>query len=132
MEDVLVQVHKFYFSVDFIVLDTQPAKTRSTQIPMIFGHPFLVTSNALVNYKNRVMKLSFSNMTIELNVFRMCNQPWSDDDIHEVNMVDSLIEEEFRETTCSNHLEVLLTHNKDEYDGDDVEVVSVVSDSNLV
>ncbi len=44
------------------------------------------------------MKPSFGNMTIELNVFHMCNQPWSDDDIHEVNMIDSLIEEEFRET----------------------------------
>ena len=79
------------------------------------------------------MKLSFGNMTIEMNVFHICNQPWSDDDdIHEVHMIDSLIEEEFRETTCSDPLEVLLAHTKDECDGDDVEVVSVVSDSNLV
>ena len=52
VEDVLVQVDKFYFPVDFIVLDTQHVETGSTQIPMTFGHPFLATSNVLINCRN--------------------------------------------------------------------------------
>uniref|UniRef100_A0A2N9HUD7 Retrovirus-related Pol polyprotein from transposon TNT 1-94-like beta-barrel domain-containing protein n=1 Tax=Fagus sylvatica TaxID=28930 RepID=A0A2N9HUD7_FAGSY len=35
------------------------------QIPIILGRPFLATSNALINCRNGVMKLSFGNMTLE-------------------------------------------------------------------
>jgi hypothetical protein len=49
VEDVLVQVDKFYFLVDFIVLDTQPIAQSSTEVPIILGRPFLATSNALIN-----------------------------------------------------------------------------------
>ncbi|KAK8359016.1 hypothetical protein V6Z12_A04G065900 [Gossypium hirsutum] len=45
---VLVQIDKFYFLVDFIVLDTHPVSNSIVQIPVILGHPFLATSNALV------------------------------------------------------------------------------------
>jgi hypothetical protein len=67
VEDVLVQVDKFIFLVDFIVLDTQPVEACNS-IPVILGHPFLTISNALINYRNGVMKLSFGNMTLEMNV----------------------------------------------------------------
>ena len=39
VEDVLVQIEKFYFLVDFIVLDTQPVENPKTQIPVILGRP---------------------------------------------------------------------------------------------
>ena len=58
VEDVLVQVDKFYFPVDFIVLDTQPVVNAHAQIPIILGRPFLATSNALINCRNGVLKLS--------------------------------------------------------------------------
>ncbi|KAL6333169.1 hypothetical protein AAG906_028352 [Vitis piasezkii] len=47
IENVLVQVDKFYYPVDFVVLDTDP---------------------------NGVMQLTFGNMTLELNIFYMCNK----------------------------------------------------------
>jgi hypothetical protein len=71
VEDVLVQVDKFIFPVDFIVLDTKPVETCNS-IPVILGRPFIATSNALINYRNGVMKLSFENMTLEMNVFNIC------------------------------------------------------------
>jgi hypothetical protein len=71
VEDVLVQVDKFIYLVDFVVLDTQPVETRNS-IPVILGRPFLATSNALINCRNRVMKLSFGNMTLEMNIFNIC------------------------------------------------------------
>ncbi|RVW17921.1 Retrovirus-related Pol polyprotein from transposon 412 [Vitis vinifera] len=45
IEDVLVQVDKFYYPVDFVVLDTDPL--------------------------NGVMQLTFGNMTLELNIFHL-------------------------------------------------------------
>jgi hypothetical protein len=37
IEDVLIKVEKFYFPVDFIVLDTEPVQNVGIQIPVILG-----------------------------------------------------------------------------------------------
>ena len=37
MEDVLIKVDKFYFPLDFIVLDTEPVHNVGSQIPVILG-----------------------------------------------------------------------------------------------
>jgi len=58
VEDVLVQVDKFYFPVDFIVLYTKPVAPSSIDVPVILGQPFLATSNALINCRNGIMKLN--------------------------------------------------------------------------
>ncbi|XP_059454994.1 uncharacterized protein LOC132185206 [Corylus avellana] len=68
-EDVLIKVDKFYFPMDFIVLDTEPVQNVGIQIPVILGRPFLATANALINCRTRVMKISFRNMTLEMNIF---------------------------------------------------------------
>ena len=49
VEDVLVQVDKFYYPVDFIVLDTEPVAVGANYVPIILGRPFLATSNAIIN-----------------------------------------------------------------------------------
>jgi hypothetical protein len=41
VEDVLVQVDKFYFPVDFIILDTKHVAPSSIDVPVILGRPFL-------------------------------------------------------------------------------------------
>ena len=69
IEDVLVNVDKFYYLVDFVVLDIEPVATRANYVPIILERPFLATSNAIINCKNGVMQLTFGNMTIELNIF---------------------------------------------------------------
>jgi hypothetical protein len=37
VEDVLIKVDKFYFPVDFIVLDTELVQVVGSKIPMILG-----------------------------------------------------------------------------------------------
>ena len=71
VEDVLLQVDKFYYPVDFVVLDTEPAATEVNYVPIILGRPFLATSNAIINCRNGVMQLTFGNMTLELNIFHL-------------------------------------------------------------
>ena len=58
----------------FIVLDTQPVDACNL-FSVILGCLFLVTSNALINYRNGLMKLSFGNMTLEMNIFNISKQP---------------------------------------------------------
>ncbi|RVW13542.1 Retrovirus-related Pol polyprotein from transposon 297 [Vitis vinifera] len=52
IEDVLVQVDKFYYPMDFVVLDTDPTVKEANYVPIILGRPFLATSNAIINCKN--------------------------------------------------------------------------------
>ena len=49
IEDVLIQVDKFYYPVDFVVLDTEPVAVGPNHVPIILGRPFLATSNAIIN-----------------------------------------------------------------------------------
>ena len=74
VEDVLVKVDKFYYPVDFVVLDTEPMAESTNQVPIILGRPFFATSNAIINYRNGVMQLTFGNMTLELNIFHLSNK----------------------------------------------------------
>ena len=74
VEDVLVKVEKFYYPVDFVVLDTEPIASGPNHMPIILGRPFLATSNAIINCRNGVMELTFGNMTMELNIFHLSNK----------------------------------------------------------
>ena len=74
VEDVLVKVDKFYYPVDFRVLDMERVAEGTNQVPIILGRPFLATSNAIVNCRNGVMQLTFGNMTLELNIFHLGNK----------------------------------------------------------
>ena len=71
VEDVLIQVDKFYYPVDFVVLDTEPVAVGANHVPIILGRPFLATSNAIIDCRNGVMQLTFGNMTLELNIFHL-------------------------------------------------------------
>ena len=66
IKDVLVQVDKFYYPVDFVVLDTDPVVKETNYVPIILGRPFLATSNAIINCRNEVMQFTFGNMISEL------------------------------------------------------------------
>ncbi|KAL6333497.1 hypothetical protein AAG906_028682 [Vitis piasezkii] len=95
VEDVLVQVEKFYYPVDFVVLDTEPLKKGMNSVPIILGRPFLATTNALINCRNGLMQLSFGNMTVEMNVFNLCKQPMDHDDVEneEACLIEALVQE---------------------------------------
>ena len=55
VEDVLVKVDKFYYLVDFVVLDIGPIASGLNHVLIILGKPFLATSNAVINCRNGVM-----------------------------------------------------------------------------
>ena len=74
VEDVLVKVDKFYYPIDFVVLDTEPIVNGPNHVPIILGRPFLATANAIINCRNGVMQLTFGNMTLELNIFHLNNK----------------------------------------------------------
>jgi len=48
IEDILIKFDKFYFLMDFIMLDTKPVQNVGIQIPVILGRPFLAMANAII------------------------------------------------------------------------------------
>ena len=75
VEDVLVKIDKFYYPVDFVVLDTAPSSNEPNHVPIILGRPFLSTANAIINCRNGLMQLTFGDMTLELNIFNLNDNP---------------------------------------------------------
>ena len=53
MEDVLVKVNKFIFSVDFFVLEME----EDMEVPINLGRLFFATDEALINVKNGELTL---------------------------------------------------------------------------
>ena len=96
IEDVLIQVDRFYYPVDFVVLDTEPVALGPNHVPIILGRPFLATSNAIINCRNGVMQLTFGNMTLELNIFHLGKRHMhsEEDDFEEVCILDTILEEQ--------------------------------------
>ena len=96
IEDVLIQVDRFYYPVDFVVLDTEPVAVGPNHVPIILGRPFLATSNAIINCRNGIMQLTFGNMTLELNIFHLGKRHMHSekDDFEEVCILDTILEEQ--------------------------------------
>jgi hypothetical protein len=91
IEDILIKVDKFYYPVDFIFLNTEPSVNVEIQVPFILGHPFLVTANTLINCRTGVMKISFGNMTVELNIFDINKQPFEYEEVRSVCLIEEIV-----------------------------------------
>ena len=61
--------------MNFVVLKTVGVMSIENEIPAILDCPFLATLNALITCTDGKLKLTFGNMTMELNVLNVQKQP---------------------------------------------------------
>ncbi|KAK4733924.1 hypothetical protein R3W88_008185 [Solanum pinnatisectum] len=66
LQDVLVKVESFIFSVDFVILDCEV----DFEVPIILGRPFLATGHALVDMERGQMKFQLNNEEVTFNICR--------------------------------------------------------------
>ncbi|GFZ14646.1 hypothetical protein Acr_24g0008360 [Actinidia rufa] len=140
IEDVLIQVDTVYYPVDFIVLDTQPVDCESSKrhIPVILGRPFLATANAVIHCRHGLLKLSFGNMTLETNIFTVGKQMSEIEQIEEINVIESIIQEHMDREFMKDSIERALVWSEphDQLESEsvsfrDASIVSKESDSVL-
>ena len=84
LEDVLVKVDKFYFSVDFLVLEM----SEDSNIPIILRRPFLAIGGALIDVQQGKLTLRMGNETQEFNVFKSMKFPSLDDSCFSIDIVE--------------------------------------------
>ena len=52
-------------------------------------------------------------MTLELNIFNTCKQTKDEDDVHEVDLIETLVQEQFNKICFSDPLEACLVNSRD-------------------
>ena len=51
------------------------------------------------------MKLSFGNMTLEMNIFNIYKQPGDDNDLQEVDFIEKLVHDQFQTTSSETKID---------------------------
>ena len=65
LEDVLVKVHHFTFPADFVVMDIE----EDVVIPLILGHPFMLTANCVVDMGKCNLQMGIDDQKITFDLF---------------------------------------------------------------
>ena len=71
LEDVLIKLGKFFFPVDFVVINMEEDK----QAPLLLGRPFLATGSALIDVKKRELTLRDREEVVHFNLNHSLKQP---------------------------------------------------------
>ncbi|GKD34272.1 reverse transcriptase domain-containing protein [Tanacetum coccineum] len=100
-EDVFVQVGKFTFPADFVVVDYEV----DPRVPLILGRPFLRTAHALVDVHGEKLTLRVGDEELVFNVESASKYPQkhSDKSIHKIDILDTTCEDHFHEV-LNNHM----------------------------
>jgi len=85
---------------------------------VILGRPFLATANALINCRNGMMRLSFGNMNVELNIFNMQRKPSEFDDMEfsTLNWVGDFVFVDAFNNAFSTEYESFIINDEPKYD----------------
>ncbi|XP_038895966.1 uncharacterized protein LOC120084138 [Benincasa hispida] len=71
IEDVLVQVDKFIFQADFVILDYE----ANREIPIILGCPFLATGRTLIDVQKGELTIQVDDQEVKFKVLNALKYP---------------------------------------------------------
>nr|XP_016515412.1 PREDICTED: uncharacterized protein LOC107832116 [Nicotiana tabacum] len=106
LDDVLVQVGKFVFPADFVILYCQVDE----KIPIILGRPFLATKRALIDCEAGELKMRLNDEKVIFNVQQFMRRPSEYANCSLVEVVDVILQEDDVTLTAKDPLEACLTN----------------------
>lgn len=109
------------------MLDTDLIQNVGVQIPVILGRTFLATANDLINCRTWVMKISFSNMIVELNIFDISKHSLEYDEVGSVCLIEEIIEETIDASSIKDPLEACFAQL-----GQDLDLDKLVEQANAI
>nr|XP_016464122.1 PREDICTED: uncharacterized protein LOC107787110 [Nicotiana tabacum] len=111
LDDVLVQVGKFVFPADFVILDCQVDE----EIPLILGRPFLATGRALIDCETGELKMRLNDEEVIFNVQQSMRRPSEYANCSLVEAVDVIMQEDDMTLIVKDQLEACLTNLEEMY-----------------
>ncbi|GKC87288.1 reverse transcriptase domain-containing protein [Tanacetum coccineum] len=90
-KNMLVQVRKFIFPMDFVILQME----EDDKVPLILGTPFLHTVDAIIRVKNKEINLGVGDDRITFLIDKAMQHSHSNDDTcFRMDVIDEVTEEE--------------------------------------
>ncbi|XP_059292785.1 uncharacterized protein LOC132046235 [Lycium ferocissimum] len=86
IDEILVQVGKFMFPADLVILDYAVDK----DIPIILGRPFLATGRALMDYEKNEIKLLVNDEEVTFQASKGMKLPSAYENISVINSFDGI------------------------------------------
>jgi len=71
VEDVVVQIDKLKFPVDFVVMEMK----KDEGVPLILGRPFMKTTKVVINVDDGMLKLKDQDEEMTFNVLEVVQEP---------------------------------------------------------
>ena len=88
VEDVIVRIEDYYFSVDFLVVDMKMTKELS-QALIILGRPFLSTVKAVTDWGKGEVILKVGEHTVKVDINKLMKYPSrASEDLGAINFAD--------------------------------------------
>ncbi|GJU39582.1 reverse transcriptase domain-containing protein [Tanacetum coccineum] len=90
-KNMLVEVGKFTFPVDFVILEME----EDSKVSLILGRPFLHTADAVIRVKQKQLNLRVGTRMIS-NIDSAMKYSYSNDDTSfSIDVIDEILEEDF-------------------------------------
>ncbi|XP_070015820.1 uncharacterized protein [Nicotiana sylvestris] len=115
LDDVLVQVGKFVFPADFVILYCRVDE----EILIILGRPFLATGRALIDCETGELKMRLNDEEITFNVQKSMRRPSEFANCSLIDDVDVIMEEDDETLTIEDPFVACLV-NLDEVNGEEL------------
>ena len=93
IEDVLVKVDKFLFSVDFVVMDMD----EDSEVPLILGRLFMKTTKVMIDVDDGKLTVRVQDAKVNFNMFEAMKHPNDTRECFRVDVLDNVI-------SCSQRL----------------------------
>ncbi|GKA00304.1 reverse transcriptase domain-containing protein [Tanacetum coccineum] len=91
-ENMLVEVGKFTFPADFIILKME----EDNKVPLILGRPFLHTVDAVIRVKHKQLNFGVGTERMIFNIDSAIKHSYSKDDTcFSIDVIDEILEEDF-------------------------------------
>ncbi|GKE78893.1 reverse transcriptase domain-containing protein, partial [Tanacetum coccineum] len=89
---MLVEVGKFTFPVDFVILEME----EDSKVSLILGRPFLHTADVVIQVKQRQLNLGVGTKRIIFNIDSAMKHSYSNDDTcFSIDVIDEILKEDF-------------------------------------
>nr|GEU69535.1 retrovirus-related Pol polyprotein from transposon 17.6 [Tanacetum cinerariifolium] len=91
-ENMQVEVGKFTFPVDFVILEMK----EDSKVPLILGRPFLHTAGVVIRVKQKQLNLGVGTKRMTFSIDSAMKHSYSNDDTcFSIDVIDEILEEDF-------------------------------------